>query len=101
MKFRKPYLYVAIILVISLLKLYKINGGVILGEPDETMYVDLVRNLSKSVFPEYNGIGWFFCFPFFFYFCFSLNFFFKKKFENKTKKKKGGKNHNTNPFHYI
>ena len=79
MKFRKPYLYVAIILVISLLKLYKINGGVILGEPDETMYVDLVRNLSKSVFPEYNGMGWYYGLPLYLYLGYALNFIFQNK----------------------
>lgn len=59
-----------IIGVLSFVRFYKINGGVILGEPDEYNLALVAKSLAKSSVPTYDGTPWFFELPLFPYLSF-------------------------------
>jgi len=45
---KRDSLYLAILLALSLVKLYRIDGGLVLGEPDEVIYNDLAHSLAAG-----------------------------------------------------
>ncbi len=72
---KKPILIIiGILVVLTLLKLYQINGGFVPSEPDERNYLDIVRNFRNGPLPNYDGIVLFHSPPFFHYLGFLISF---------------------------
>lgn len=76
----RDLILVFIILGMSLLKLWKIDGGFILGEPDERNYLEVVRNLKFSPYPEFDGVPFYHSPPLFHYLGYLLSLFLSAKF---------------------
>src|SRR3990172_10062948 len=68
--------FIALILLINLIKLLKLDGGFVLGEPDERNYVDVVRNLRSSPYPQFDGTPFLHSLPLFHYLALPLSFIF-------------------------
>jgi len=68
--------FIALILLINLIKLLKLDGGFVLGEPDERNYVDVVRNLRSSPYPQFDGTPFLHSLPAFHYLALPLSFIF-------------------------
>lgn len=77
---RKDFYFVVLIIGLSLIKLWKLDGGFILGEPDERNYAAIVKNLYQSPYPYFDG--WFFYhgLPLFHYVAYLFSFLFPIKF---------------------
>lgn len=56
-----------ILLVLSAFKLFALNGGVVLIEPDERLYVEAAQSLQRSPFPDLAGIPQFYNLPLYTY----------------------------------
>jgi len=69
-------LFIALILLINLIKILKLDGGFVLGEPDERNYVDVVRNLRSSPYPQFDGTPFLHSLPLFHYLALPLSFIF-------------------------
>lgn len=52
-----------VLIVVGLVKLIKINSGLISPEPDEANYLEVLRSLRSSIYPTYFGIPFFYTPP--------------------------------------
>lgn len=66
-------LSLTILLLLSLFKFWQLNGGVILAEPDERIYLEAAKSLSRSPFPYLSGIPFFYGLPLHTYLIFLLS----------------------------
>ncbi|MDP2874007.1 MAG: glycosyltransferase family 39 protein, partial [bacterium] len=62
-----------LLLLLSLFKFWQLNGGVILAEPDERIYLEAAKSLSRSPFPYLSGIPFFYGLPLHTYLVFLLS----------------------------
>ncbi len=74
--FESENFFIALILLINLIKLWRIDDGFVLGEPDERNYVDVVRNLRSSPYPQFDGTPFLHSLPLFHYLALPLSFIF-------------------------
>lgn len=58
----KPLL---IIVLLSIFKLFRLSGGINLGEPDEFIHAEVANNFRLGFSPRFSGGYWFFEFPLF------------------------------------
>ncbi len=58
----KPILF---LVVLSLFKFYRLNGGINLGEPDEFIHADVANGFRNGLWPRFSGGYWFFELPLF------------------------------------
>lgn len=65
-----------LILLIVSFRLYGLDGGLVLGEPDEFIHQRVLGNLHNSPWPTYDGIPWLFQMPLYPYLGFFLSFLF-------------------------
>lgn len=70
----------ALLLVLSLIRFYKLDGGLVLGEPDEFIHQQVVESLKQSPWPTYAGSPWFFQLPLYPYLGFLLSFIFPQRY---------------------
>lgn len=56
---------VLLLVVLSLFKFYRLNGGINLGEPDEFIHADVAQNFHIGLAPKFSGGYWFFELPLF------------------------------------
>ena len=54
------------VFLLAFLKLIPLNGGIILGEPDEVVHADVVTSLINTRMPAYGGSGFYFDLPAYF-----------------------------------
>lgn len=76
----KEKLLILVLVLLSLAKLYRLDGGLVLGEPDEHTHVLLTQNLSNSFFPQIDGKGWYYGLPLYFYLSYLASFIFPLRF---------------------
>lgn len=60
---RRSAVLVVILLAITLVRFYKLDGGLVLGEPDEFIHQEVANNFKKSPWPTYGGVPWLFQIP--------------------------------------
>lgn len=74
-------LFISLLIVFfSCLKLLKLNGGVVPGEPDEWSYLEIARNFAYGVLPTASGTPSFYSPPLFMFISFLATFLFPSKF---------------------
>lgn len=74
-------LFLGIIIFVGLLKLIDLNGGIVLGEPDEVIHLEVLRNFREgSIWPIFSGKGWYYNFPLFLYLGWPLSYLFGVSF---------------------
>jgi len=61
----KEILFILFIALLYASRCFRLNGGVILGEPDEFNLARVAQNFDKSLWPTYEGEAWFFELPLF------------------------------------
>ena len=71
---RKEVIFVLILVLLSLVKFYQLEGGLLLGEPDEHTYALLTENLKNSPFLQVDGRGWYYGLPLYFYLSYLVSF---------------------------
>lgn len=76
----KYFLTVLILFILAVIKLYHLDGGFVLGEPDERNYVKVVANFSLSPLPNFDGEDFFHSPPLFHYFSFLLSLIVTSKY---------------------
>lgn len=71
-----------LILLIVSFRFYKLDGGLVLGEPDEFIHQQVVENLRSGGFPwpVYAGVPWFFQMPLYPYLGYLFSFFFPQPY---------------------
>jgi hypothetical protein len=72
--------FLLILILLSLAKLYHLDGGLVLGEPDEHTHALLTENLKTSPFLQVNGKGWYYGLPLYFYLSYLVSFVFPLRF---------------------
>lgn len=74
---KNPNLIVlSVFILLTLVKVYHLDGGFVPAEPDERNYLDIVRNFREGPLPNYDGIVLFHSPPFFHYLGFLFSFLF-------------------------
>lgn len=82
LKVGRDFLILLLLLLISCFKLYRINGGLVLGEPDEFTHAELARNFHQSPWPYAENYGgpWYFELPLFPFLGFLFSFIFRDQY---------------------
>lgn len=60
---KTDFILIGVIILLSLVKLWHINGGLVLGEPDEWSHLEVARNFSFSLYPQYSGVPFYYSLP--------------------------------------
>ncbi len=76
----KEKVFILILVLLSLVKFYQLDGGLVLGEPDEHTHVLLTTNLKDSPYPQIDGKGWYYGLPLYFYLSYIASFIFPVRF---------------------
>ncbi|PIS20663.1 hypothetical protein COT52_02575 [candidate division WWE3 bacterium CG08_land_8_20_14_0_20_43_13] len=53
------------LILLSLAKIYRLDGAVVLGDPDEWTHWEVAKSFSTSVFPSFSGGAWYYSLPLF------------------------------------
>lgn len=77
---KKELVFILVLVLLSLAKLYRLDGGLVLGEPDEHTHALIVRNLKNSLYPQVDGKGWYYGLPLYFYLSYLVSFTFPVRF---------------------
>ncbi|MFH1895946.1 MAG: glycosyltransferase family 39 protein [bacterium] len=68
-------IFLVVIIILGLVKLVSLNGGVVLGEPDEVIHLEVLRNFRNGdIWPVFAGKGWYYNFPLFLYLGWPLSY---------------------------
>jgi len=71
---------ILLLIVLNLIKLYKIDGGLVLGESDEWSYLEVARNFYNNPLPSYSGVPAYYSLPLYPFLAFLFSFLFPIKF---------------------
>lgn len=73
---RNTLIVLCVLLVLTALKLYKIDGGFVPAEPDERNYLNMVSNFHLGPLAQFDGVPLYHSPPFFHYLGFVFSFLF-------------------------
>ena len=66
-----------VIVILGLVRLFSLSGGIVLGEPDEVIHLEVLKNFRNGeVWPVFAGKGWYYNFPLFLYLGWPLSYLF-------------------------
>lgn len=71
---------ILVLVLLSLVKFYQLDGGLVLGEPDEHTHALLTENLKTSPFLQVDEKGWYYGLPLYFYLSYLASFAFPIRF---------------------
>lgn len=69
-----------LVVLVSLLRFYGLDGGLVLGEPDEFIHQEVAESFRQSPWPVYAGAPWFFQIPLYPFLGFLVSFVFPDRY---------------------